>query len=600
MTQPNAARELAIARDALKKNDTKHALHHLGWALNAEPGHPEALALLETIFAGARDPLLLIPYSNRMSTADGALRAYALAYAGSIDEALRLLNTVSTTMTGPGYLSWAARWLAKPELCEKADPQTVVEVLLTLAQKYPDEPVTDPAALRIIQALRPSLLRLAEMHPQETMLSFISVILIRRSGDCEGAIALGTRAYSHARNRQSAVPLATTYRTCGQPEAAVRIFEEALRLPATENSPDSGIHLDLGDIYGEMGQYDRSLEAYQRVLDENPDHDWAKPYSLYYRYIATQDTAWKDALLAFIRTHPDNPQGLDLGARLNLPLRPYEDFLPSPSEAIINLARQVAADPNFVPGESGRFEIGLSALESPSAVLALNLFLKARGFNEVADIKVADVQRPDPRRPRGEVAFLLWEYSGTTPRPALAPPSPDVAALVSALAGTTFSLAAWKREAAERAAGLKERQILDLLAVMLHPPEGRRALETWDWIAHVQVAAAFMLAYMPTPWERETERRGLFGKRTVTVPAMRKAALHALVNGPLDWSVGAGMLALSEISLDNRAWEPETAALLMDVNRALPHTGYIPYEAVLHFCLRRLPSVPDFVRRSLD
>jgi hypothetical protein len=58
-------------------------------------------------------------------------------------------------------------------------------------------------------------------------------------------------------------------------------------------------------------------------------------------------------------------------------------------------------------------------------------------------------------------------------------------------------------------------------------------MRAWTWIWSVQVAAAFVIAQLEADWE------GSF----------RKEALFSLVNGPMDWTVNAAIIALTVLVL---------------------------------------------------
>ena len=79
---PSPEQDMAIARDALAKNDLPHAAHHIAWALQADPENQDALGLLDQIIAAAPDAAALVPMQSSMSSAEAAVHAYIRAEQG--------------------------------------------------------------------------------------------------------------------------------------------------------------------------------------------------------------------------------------------------------------------------------------------------------------------------------------------------------------------------------------------------------------------------------------------------------------------------------------------------------------------------------------
>src|SRR5262249_38598526 len=149
-------------------------------------------------------------------------------------------------------------------------------------------------------------------------------------------------------------------------------------------------------------------------------------------------------------------------------------YLPEPPDITARL-RQPA-------GDAGGKLVTLSHLEAPSNFVAFNWLRKM-------DLKVARIQSPDPRLPRGRVDFLLWKYDDTWPTAAVSPPAPKVAHAVAEIASQPFHLDVW-RGYARRLAQQVNPEVEDLLATMVYPPGVSQMERPALWVYRVQVAAA--------------------------------------------------------------------------------------------------------------
>jgi tetratricopeptide (TPR) repeat protein len=250
----------------------------------------------------------------------------------------------------------------------------------------------------------------------------------------------------------------------------------------------------------------------------------------------------------------------------------YLSYLPEPSDATVNLLRQVAERRAPI----NQFEIELSSLESPSARLAVELYQIEHFGRGKLSVRIEQVQQPDPRLPAGPVDFVLWRYEGTDPRPAVGPPSDDVARAVAVLAAEPFHADWWWEQASEFADTLDRGDLNDLLGTMVHPPPRPEAFPIWVWLQRVQLAAALVIAHLGPGWEGSPRQRVLF----------------SLARGPMDWTVEAAIVALAQIARREPATLVSIAALYLELLQSLPSPGGIPYLRALLACAQRLPA-PD-------
>lgn len=359
---------------------------------------------------------------------------------------------------------------------------------------------------------------------------------------------------------------------------------------------------DLSRAYNLMQNrnFEEAARIYGSILDREPDHPEAAPNYYALQYLLDGDPYWQTRLLQYAAAHPENPTAAQLLHYTPQRGIPYFDHLPEFTETMINLIRQLNAE--HVPPPPDQFEIGLSSLESPSARLAVERWLKAVQPTSKLIVTFPPINGHDPRRPLPDVDphYVVWRYEGDVPVPNVPPPTDSICDSVSAIARTGFQLAAWKaaaREAAQKLGG-SGGVVRELAAVMVHPPPKPDSFTEWDWIFAVQIAAALMIAQSSHEWDHPVEKRGLFGKTTHDAP--RKAALYALLNGAMDWTTTAAILALTEIALDEPSHDKAIARWFWRRYTIRPQQGAIPYYDALALCGLRLKSISRAERATYE
>ncbi|KAB8140341.1 hypothetical protein F8S13_24220 [Chloroflexia bacterium SDU3-3] len=261
--------------------------------------------------------------------------------------------------------------------------------------------------------------------------------------------------------------------------------------------------------------------------------------------------------------------------------QPYVTYLPGPADATIGILQQVAKQKTPIP----TLKIGLSSLEAPSARLAIALFQQEAYGQSQVEIEVADIQQPDPRVPHRAVDFVLWHYEGTNPTAAYPPPPPELADRIAAIASTPYDLARWAQQARRLGQEVGPDALAHLLGVMVHPPQRPTKIPVWSWLLFVQVAAAFTIAFI----DRERWPHSL-----------RRSALFSLACGPMDWSVGAALLALQQIARDDPSSREDIGQLHRELLQSLPRPGGIPYLDTLVWCVAdSMPWLSDPLRSQI-
>jgi hypothetical protein len=200
--------------------------------------------------------------------------------------------------------------------------------------------------------------------------------------------------------------------------------------------------------------------------------------------------------------------------------RPWFGGVPTADAGTVAVMAEFLRD--YPAGSDTPLQVTSSSIELPSAVLAFHIVFPKAQFHP------SSIGEPDPRAPLYPGEPTVWRYEGTTPFPAVVPPSPDAAERVRVLATRH-----WPHIAAayRRAAPLADLALSDLCGTLVHPPAPPDAHWRADhWIRAVQVMACLGIAHHrgDQPW-RESAAAG---------------ALVGLSLGPEDWVTEAACFAL--------------------------------------------------------
>ncbi len=579
--------EYRIARAVYETDrDLKHAAHHLATALVGDPHDPDRLALLDTLIEESDDPLALAPLSdegNYFGTV--AVRAYALAKLGRTAEAVGLLTQVCEARPDVPYLPWALDWLAR-DPAAAVDRDRLTGFLAAVLQRHPGNVVhAPPARAELEEVLRLTERVVTEPDPPP-MLSYGRAALLRKLGRLDEAQVVAEAAYARHPGYHLATALAMVHQSRDDYDGWKRWC-----LAALEHDPsDVAIRLDLGDWHLDLERYDEAARWYEEALAVEPDHPWATPSLYLTRHKQGRGEEWLARLREYAAAHPDNDRARSLTRRG----RPWDGYLPPPQEATLGILGQIMSlveeGPDKAP--TGEARVALTALEAPSARLAVDLQLAALGV----DLRVRyepRLQSPDPRLPRGEVKYRAWTYREerkllggrrltTEPVPAVPEPPRAVAAAVAGIAARWFERADWYDRAAEAARQLFPLKPEGVIGAMVHPPEMPEGRYAPVWVQQVQVAAALVLANLDpeVPWPH----------------SLRRAALLDLARGPLDWTVTAAVVALAEAAQREEGVTADALPLFVELLRDPPRPGHVCYEHAIVCCAQQLPGVPDETR----
>lgn len=495
--------ELAIARGALDGGDHRHAAHHLAAALVTAPAGLEVAQLVKRLFHATRDPQALIP--EKMWTGDALLRARFHEIAGAFDDALAWQLMAQAAAKDKPVLHLDA--FLDSERAQALDQDRLGREL----SKVLDVPVA-------VEQLWPLLERLRSLGPLSTWLSFHVVRLLRARGRMDEALELARATDDREQNYWSATSLASTLRDAQHLEEAVQTFRRAAEL----NPEDAAVHLDLGDILLDLKRPSEAKQAYEAALERDPESAWAIASTPYAAWRTDQDPEAAARVIALARA------GNSRAASLASLVAPFDVGFRRPASSLVNSFASAGEDPIV--------QCAVSSIEAPSCVLAIQLEAGWRGQSPPL-VRWGEIPEPDPRLPRAETTRRLWTYQDASGEldqhamPALLPPTNDASELVSQIASMPYDLGDWWEAAKRRAAGLSPALAEQLFACMLHPPPTPEDEYAWNWLFKVQIAAALLLAQTSATWSEEAGRQALFD----------------LLQGPIDWTTSAGIIATCQL-----------------------------------------------------
>ncbi|MBY0525560.1 MAG: tetratricopeptide repeat protein [Gemmataceae bacterium] len=555
------------ARRALDRGDLTEAMRRVAGALGEDPNHPEALPLLDEIIAADPDPLQLAPVdsASEPSSSIKAVHAYILSGQGRLGEAVDMLLDVIVSRPDVLYLDWILGWLQRPEAAGKLDMTKMAWFIGSLTEQFAALSAPYGGGRATLDRL-PFFIQLIRRTQQpDTQFQAASVGMLRRLGHGEEAMKLAREAYAKEPGFQTAMAIAQAHEGRNDVDLALRAYQDALRF----EPEDLNARMGMADLMANRNRVAEAIEVYKEILDREPDHDGALPSYYFLRFITDGKETWRNQLLDLAEADADNERARSLAQQV----APYIGYLPEPADAASNLLRAMG---ERGPGERRLTAVCLNRVEAPSNYLA---------FDELKTmpVTVTRIQSPDPRVPRAPVDYLLWRYEGTKPAVAVAPPDVHVASAVVEMAQQQYHLDAWRQMARRLANQMKPEHVADLLATMVYPPRPPQVARPAGWVYRVQVAAALVIAHLDTGWEG----------------SVRKKALFSLVNGPMDWTVDAALLALSTVAREDDDACIDIDHLFRDLRQELPEDGGMCYHGMLLWCSLRLPNLPDEDRDDL-
>lgn len=512
---PTPQQDLELALGAMDDGDAVHAAHHLAGVLGVHPVQPGIDEAIARWLAMTSDPVALVPITGDVYRGKVALNALALAHVGRKAEAATYMLQLQAAAPELPLVERIASWLVGDDLVDPNLARIAAALNDCISHKH------------LCAALLPVCTHLLARYGAHSHLSFAAARAARNIGDIDQAIAIGEAAYRAEPCWMSASARAIGHRAKGDVEASIAAYKDA----AKHDPNDLTAWLDIGDITLGAGRVDEASDAYDRVLEREPAHAWALPSRLYIRWRTAGDGEALARLLGLAGASHASSRAAYLAAQTD---RVAHDLQP-PSSATLNGLRQLE------PGKTVK-GIGTSYLESPSALLALQLVMRANGGPDAA-VDAPEPKDFDPRVPRRKIAWPVWTYKaegvrgvlggrGIHARPALPTPPGEVTSAIAELAARDYSLAEWFERGSSIARTLGVDAAASLLAVTVHPPACPKNFTAWDWLFRVQVGAAVVLARLTPGWDGSIRQRALF----------------SLLYGPVDWVTTASLIAVSEVA----------------------------------------------------
>lgn len=465
---------------------------------------------------------------------------------------------------------------------ESLTPVTAAQFLAVAFVSVPEHQLATMAQRRESQRLNLLANRIDEVHNAAwesgdcaAPMRMARAGLKRKVGQFREAVELSR---SIPETWHGAVAEGLALREAGDIEGALTAFQRAC-----EAEPDNvSSYLEAADGLFDRQEWDRAKQEYQRALDCDPTNAWAKASWHWCSWKLDQDSKHVEAMKPLW-----NETDTRRVHQLFSSLWSYSGYLPEPNDATANILRQLMEQQEPLP--NWNLKLTLSHLDAPSNLLAVKLEAKARGIEANFDITVERIPSPDPRLPlritapgfeRPDIS-PLWRFQGTTPEPGLPVPPPELCQLIAELASEPFDNARNWARASEVAETIGPDAGLDLLGVMVHPPELPDGWTALSWLPRVQLVVAQTIAHLDFGWEHSVRRR----------------LLMSVLFGPGDWATEAAIIALALLASEDAeaAADIRWAFRLLEQNR--PKSGYCTWLHALYWHASGLPDISDDERK---
>lgn len=583
---PSPEQDAQLARQALAQGDLPHALHHIGCALASNPMHPEWFAILNEIVGKAPDPLKLVELEGDTSFIDAANRSYVLAWTRQWVEALDLITDVAEIRPDIPYLLWAEWWLNQPGVAQSMTwdqfASGILVDLAKIASKCPFPTAKDDPRMANLQAAWRIIASIRGIHGGQSFVWFTASMLSRRLGNLDEGLGCAQHAFQLEPAWKNAIGVANILRDQKKVDEAAQWFKKAREY----DKDDVSSHLDCGDMYLDHQRWDDAIREYEAVNKKQADHPWATASIYYARFKQTGDATQRLCLLRMTEDGGDGERARMLARDLDPPV-PYLTYLPRPGDATCNALNHIFEQmwENPASHHGSTLTLKLSHAESPSVVAAFWLQMEMWGPQVGLVYEVEKVPQPDPRQPKAQVAFQLWAFDGSQPKPNVARPDPTVARAIYDVASEPFHVDIWTPLAQQAAQRLGPAAIPHILATMVFPPRPQggkwRALQ---WTQRCQVAAALVLGHIDGGWAGSNRQR----------------CLYSLLYGPSDWHTIAAITVLGILSRQDAAIRAEVLQAFAWMQTQIPGEGFCPWEYALANVWLHMPGLDDVTKKRLE
>ena len=578
------------AKESAQRGELISAMLFASDALMLFPNERSYLDLADEIALASPDPLATVPVATgAVHVATAAVRARILMMQKKLPEAIELLCRVIDVAPELGYIPWLARW-SKPEVITRLGwdlyAKHVVRTLLRAGVQVPPSPDADDPRIANVQASADLFAALRAAFPNEAVLYFGETLLRRRLSDPNATLAIaseGVRRFPQDWNVQTAA--ANALRQAGRPDEAEQHARQALALDPKDNSP----LFDLGWAFMDAKRYDRATQIFHDLLTREPDYDDAKPSFHYARFRGYNTPEDRQALFMLREREWWSELTRELCDEIE-PMQVYYTFLQGPGDASANAARSFAQE--LAPilqccgqGLECSIELESKFLEAPSVNLAFELTMRGMGARGTLDIKVEEIQSPDPRADKAQAQYRLWAYQGTQASKTYPAADPRAQQVIASIAQQLYRQDQWDEAARGVAQQWGDAWLHGFLAVMTDPPAPPpdSGFDGFYWLYRCQIACALVLSHLG-PWESGPGR----------------GALYSLVFGPSDWTTSAAIIALGFRAKANPALRGEVEQLFAWLRGQAPARGYTGWEYVLAQVWLGLGGHPEATQAGIE
>lgn len=561
---------IKIAKIALTEGDSKHASIHIANALAIGPLTVDLEHLIDRLASLVKEPDSFVLSSENMSLGYALLRAHLLTYSGKINESINIIRNILKSDHGKReYADWIINWILINKSFSNIDVVHICGLLsyyITLAEQLGDRNSKISSLIPFAEGAR-------NAYPDDPLLTYISSIMLRRSGECQLAYDIAENMYLMNPTYELAIAKAMAAIKLGMIQHSIDCLHEA----ANMNPNETSIIYDIADNCIRLGKFTKAKECFRSILEKEPGDKKAQAGLFFTSYYtnANNNNSFLEKLKKICRT---NISGYSHTLYNNI-ITPYIGFIPEPVEANINTIKKLTRERNI--GDLGSLEITSSYPEAPSSYISIIQELSKD--NKIIELQYAyeNTTEPDSRKPISGIKYNLWSGDNVL-QPVVSPPNLTLLKDVIKIAQSDYYCDSWWYKCMDLGKKLGYDVIDDLLGIMAHPPMPEKPINSWQWMRKVQFAATFTLANIDTGWEG----------------SLRKDIVKSLILGPMDWTVEAGLIAAGLIGRDNINYHDDIVNLFNERYNNIPDTGHVCYLSALCVPMLTMLDIPDTVKND--
>ncbi len=560
--------EIQHAHTAYQNRDYESAVFHIAGALAQDPVNSEVLNLFDVVLSEAPDSHILITLNDNNFYGEVIASAYIKAKDKDYETAINLITQVFTQFPELELELWLDKWLTDARFCAvKVNIDPIIAFLNGLIGDTQERIRLRPAEVLFYKRFTRLIMTLEKYYYDYPELLVLGANILRRAERYEETQQLAAARFQKNPEPAAAIAQAMAYRAAGQYNRAIQSFEQAWKI-----DPDPLLFIEMAKAKWDAGGQKAAAKFLKKGLKKSEDQfQNNQEFSLMQRYLKS------DPDLINILGQDVRPDDF---INLITPLQGY--LLPVRDASLTSLA---SVDRDEFRGQS--IQIAVNCIEPPSVRLALAMATSGDHNISALEYLFDDIPANDPRATHNNPEIKAWGYEGSVPFQQCKQPSHTLVALVLNLAHQEFYLPRWWSQAKKLMMG-HSMNLQGFIGVMVYPPDlpvdMQDKLETGQWLKHVQISAALLIAASENQWKK----------------SVRREILLSLMDGPIDWVTEAVLMALTEISLDHPESVAEISHAMESLADRIPDTGYWSISATLPICYKRLPGRPYYIINSMN